>query len=261
MEMPLLDYLAGHVMRKAMTEFEDALNPFVKNSVQAHFPEDPNDVDTIAYMTSFNADLAVRKTARDLARDTLQLKHAQTITSLKQLQQQLDVKDKTAKGEANGLQKQKRKIEKELTDLDAQETEDVAKKPDPRWVRKCRECFGRAMKPFVNSDNRWDVYMLVQVMHGFLPQIFSFTFPDDFQAKEFLTAILRVVDARNGRAHQQSQFIESDALTAMSQMIRVLRLCRSDAEADKVNMILEEAKVLVDTARASDTGTPIKTQW
>jgi ABC-type nitrate/sulfonate/bicarbonate transport system substrate-binding protein len=37
MELPLRDYVAGHVLRKAMMLFEDAMGPWVKAEVKKHF--------------------------------------------------------------------------------------------------------------------------------------------------------------------------------------------------------------------------------
>ena len=40
-ELPLREFLAGHVLRAAMRPFEAAAGPVVKAAMQAHFPDDP----------------------------------------------------------------------------------------------------------------------------------------------------------------------------------------------------------------------------
>ena len=48
-------------------------------------------------------------------------------------------------------------------------------KPDPRWLIKCRQCLGYAMKEFVSEERGWDAYIIgtIQMAHlrDFLPDV------------------------------------------------------------------------------------------
>eukprot|EP00040_Diaphanoeca_grandis_P025801 m.143455 g.143455 ORF g.143455 m.143455 type:complete len:300 (+) comp30320_c1_seq1:244-1143(+) len=250
MKVLLLDYLGGHLMRKALMEFEHTLNPFVKNKVRNHFSHSHE------YQVTMQ-DISDRKTHRETQRKDLHSKLRDIDDRLDQPKPQVKAKHTAAPDVTIALGKRKKEIEKTLRQLTEQQSTDEAKTPDPPWILECREFFKQPMKPFVKTDNQWDVSILVNVILGFLqaPPIFASTFPaDEFHAKTFLTSIRRIGVARNGRAHQKSGFnetIETDALTAMGQMVRVLRQCKFDVAANNVDCILNEAKALYELASTS----------
>jgi tetratricopeptide (TPR) repeat protein len=126
-----------------------------------------------------------------------------------------------------------------------------------------RELFGRKLKEHVHGDRPWDAYTTIKVMQGFMPEIFASYFADKFHAKEFLGGILRVMSARNSRAHGRIVF-ESDSLDAMQQMCQTLEQCSPDNShttapffkeaAGMIQLHLERSKKLVARAR-KDEGT------
>eukprot|EP00036_Acanthoecidae_sp_10tr_P024521 CAMPEP_0206331306 /NCGR_PEP_ID=MMETSP0106_2-20121207/24173_1 /ASSEMBLY_ACC=CAM_ASM_000206 /TAXON_ID=81532 /ORGANISM="Acanthoeca-like sp., Strain 10tr" /LENGTH=100 /DNA_ID=CAMNT_0053764105 /DNA_START=341 /DNA_END=640 /DNA_ORIENTATION=+ len=42
-QVRLIDYLTGHVLRRGLMLFEDALGAWIKAEMAAHFPDDPAD--------------------------------------------------------------------------------------------------------------------------------------------------------------------------------------------------------------------------
>ena len=106
-----------------------------------------------------------------------------------------------------------------------------------------RKLFGGAMKDHVHADKRWDAYIIVAIMRGFLPTLFMDIFPDEFHAKDFLCGILRIVKARNDRSHH-SNFVESDVVDAMNQMFRVLQATKHEA-AIQMDGLLKRAKQML----------------
>ncbi len=74
---------------------------------------------------------------------------------------------------------------------------------------------------------------------------------DEFEARELLAELLRVVQRRTLRAHTRKPS-EAEALDALSRMEAVLRKFGCDAEADDIGAGLKEAQELVRTARMRD---------
>ena len=209
MELSLRDYLAGHVLRKGMWLFEDAMGPWVKEHAKLHFCTklqlDPDEDDRLA------ADYVVALSAHQAQKDAL-------IARRDELEELLKTGPNDGKKAAN---QQMKTVSVQLKKLDASPPQ---LPPLPRWVQECREFFGPLMKPHVHASNRWDVYTIVVVMRALLPDVFARLLPDHFHAKELLDGVLRVIEMRTSRAHRGA-LTESDVLEALRQMVAVLRRC------------------------------------
>ena len=209
MELSLCNYLAGHVLRKAMLLFEDAMGPWVKEHAKLHFCNkfqlDLDDDDRVA------ADYAAVVSLHEAERDALIARR-----------DELDKLVKTGpKDGRNAAFTQKKEVLELIT---AHASSPPPPPPTPRWVLECREFFGQLMKPHVTATNRWDVHTIVVVIRALLPDVFAQFMPDHFHAKELLDGIQRVVEMRTGRAHRVS-LTESGVLEALRQMIAVVRRC------------------------------------
>ena len=209
MELSLRNYLAGHVLRKGMWLFEDAMGPWVKEQAKLHYGNklqlDPDEDDRLA------ADYAVALSVHEKERDAL-------ITRRDELDELLKTGPKEGKRDAS---RQKKDVAKRLIALTASSPRPP---PTPRWVEECREFFGQLMKPHVHATNRWDVHTIVVVMRALLPDVFARFMSNHFHAKELLVGIQRVIEMRTSRAHRVA-LTESDVLEALRQMVAVLRRC------------------------------------
>ena len=234
MDISLRDFLGGHVLRKAMLHFEDAIGPWVKDEVREHFNRKlaipPDEDDRLA------AEYEAACEARDAERVRLVAR-----------QNELQVAIRSCpKEERQAVAQQKKAIEDELKQLDSTP---APPPPVPRWIGECRQFFGPAMKHHVNASNRWDVHMIVVVMRALLRDVFEQHLPDHFHAKELLSGILRVLSMHSTRAHRIAM-AEFDVLGAMQQMVSVMQQCRRDADAvTAVSKLLDESKDLVQAAR------------
>ena len=209
MELSLCNYLAGHVLRKGMLLFEDAMGPWVKEQARLHYCNklklDPDD----------DARVATEHAAAVSAHEAQS--HA-LIARRDELDELLRTGPKDDKQVAT---QQRKKVSK---DLNAHSSSPPPTPPTPQWVVECREFFGKLMKPHVHATNRWDVHTIVVVMRALLPDVFARFMPDHFHAKELLDGIQRVVEVRTGRAHRVA-LTESDVLEALRQMVAVVQRC------------------------------------
>ena len=239
MELALRDYLAGHVLRKAMLLFEDAMGPWVKAEVKAHF--------------CVKLGIADGDDDRVAAEHEAALKaHDAKVATLVARQDELGQLVYTCPKEKKQAVAQERKsIDEQLKELYAAPTSSA---PVPRWIEECRVFFGPTMKHHVNASNRWDVHTIVVVMRALLRDVFARHLPDHFHAKELLSGILRVMSMRATRAHRVAM-VESDVLGALQQMASVMRQCQCDPSAiAAVSTLLDEAKALVQRAREENDG-------
>jgi hypothetical protein len=234
MDISLRDYLGGHVLRKAMLHFEDAMGPWVKAEVRAYFNTKlaiPPDEDE-----RLDAEHKTACEARDANKAKLVARQTELEAAIRSCPK--DKKQEVARG--------KKAVEDELKKLDGSP---APSPPVPRWIKECRVFFGPAMKHHVNASNRWDVHTIVVVMRALLRDVFEQHLPDHFHAKELLSGILRVLSMRSARAHHV-EMAKSDVLGAMQQMVSVMQQCRRDPHAvTAVTMLFEESKALVQAAR------------
>eukprot|EP00035_Acanthoeca_spectabilis_P018106 m.382777 g.382777 ORF g.382777 m.382777 type:complete len:186 (+) comp16724_c1_seq6:394-951(+) len=155
MEITLLDFLAGHMLRTALFQFEDAMGPWVKATMQQHFPDDPAAV--------------VSAVALEEQRCALAKQQSDLSTRREALQSQLRTASSVNRGD---LHKQVRKVESEWRDVKEQLA--TLRPPQlPAWIEESHKGIGRAMKPFVTADARWDAHVIVSVMRAHLRDIFS----------------------------------------------------------------------------------------
>jgi tetratricopeptide (TPR) repeat protein len=234
MELPLRDYLGGHVLRKAMLLFEDAVGPWVKAEVEAHFNRKlviaPDDDDHSAA----EDDATIEAHGDDVAK---------LVTRRDELVQLIRTGPKE---ERQAVAQERKSIDEQLKQLCAVPTPAA---PVPRWIEECRVFFGSTMKQHVNASNHWDVHTIVAVMRGVLRDVFARHLPDHFHAKELLSGILRVLSMRSTRAHRVAM-VESDVLGALQQMVSVMTQCQRGADTvAAVAGLLDEAKGLVQRAR------------
>ena len=128
MELSLRNYIAGHVLRKGMWLFEDAMGPWVKEQAKLHYGNkrqlDPDEDDRLA------ADYAVALSVHEKERDAL-------ITRRDELDELLKTGPKEGKRDAS---RQKKDVAKRLIALTASSPRPP---PTPRWVEECREFFGQ----------------------------------------------------------------------------------------------------------------------
>jgi hypothetical protein len=237
MELALRDYLAGHVLRKAMLLFEDAMGPWVKAEVKAHFcvklgiadgDDDRVAAEHEAALKAHDAKMVVLVARRD---ELIQLIRT------------------CPKEEKQAVAQERKSVDEELKELYTLPTPPA---PVPRWIEECRVFFGPTMKHHVNASNRWDVHTIVVVMRALLRDVFARHLLDHFHAKELLSGILRVLSMRATRAHRVAM-VESDVLGALQQMVSVMRQCQCDLGAvAAVSTLLDEAKALVQQAREGE---------
>jgi len=138
MELPLRDYLGGHVLRKAMLRFEDAMGPWVKAEVKAFFCHkleialDDDDHRTAEYESTLKAHEStlethnVEMTRLLTRRDEL----AKLIRTCPNKERQAVAQEKNVVGE---------QIKIKQLELD---TAPSPLKPIPRWVEECRVFLG-----------------------------------------------------------------------------------------------------------------------
>jgi hypothetical protein len=233
MELPLRDYLAGHVLRKAMLLFEDTVGPWVKAEVKAHFCVQLGVADGDDERVAAEHEAALKA-------------HDAKVATLVARQDELGQLVYTCPKEKKQAVAQERKsIDEQLKELYAAPTSPA---PVPRWIEECRVFFGPTMKHHVNASNRWDVHTIVVVMRALLRDVFARHLPDHFHAKELLSGILRVLSMRATRAHRVAM-VESDVLGALQQMASVMKQCQCDPGAvAAVSTLLDEAKALVQQA-------------
>eukprot|EP00035_Acanthoeca_spectabilis_P018108 m.382793 g.382793 ORF g.382793 m.382793 type:complete len:186 (+) comp16724_c1_seq9:540-1097(+) len=155
MEIALLDFLAGHVLRTALLLFEAAMGPWVKATMQQHFPDDPINVAEAAALEKQRCDLSRLQSELSAQRKTLQ--------------SQLKTASSVDRGD---LHKQIRRVESEWRGI-KQQLATLPAPPIPTWIEECHKGIGRAMKPFVTADARWDAHVIVSVMRAHLRDIFS----------------------------------------------------------------------------------------
>jgi len=208
MELSLRNYLVGHILRKGMLFFEDAMGPWVKEQARLH------------YCNKFQLDLDDDRVAADYAAAVSV--HEAERDALIARRDELDELLKTVPKDGKKVASQQKKEVSKL--LNAHNSSPPSPPPTPRWVVECREFIGPLMKPHVKATNRWDVHTIVVVMRALLPDVFARFMPDHFHAKELLDGILRVVEMRTGRAHRVA-LTESDVLEALRQMAAVVRRC------------------------------------
>jgi len=235
MEIPLRDYLSGHVLRTAMVLFEDALGPWVKEETEAHFHRTaPGESDRIA--AEHEAALKAHADNTDaLAARRVELARLNLLLSTS-----LNHEKQAVAREMTVVKDQVKKLE------DAVQTPPVA--PVPWWIEECRVFFGATVKPYVNASNHWDVHIIVVVMRGLLRDVFAQHMPDHFHAKELLRGILRVLSMRSTRAHRVA-VVESDVLSALQQMTSVMKQCRCEPKAvAAMTDLLDKVKALVHRA-------------
>ena len=72
MEIRLLDFLAGHELRTALFQFEDAMGPWVKTTMQRHFPDDPTTAADAATIAKQRSDLTAQQIDLSAQREALQ---------------------------------------------------------------------------------------------------------------------------------------------------------------------------------------------
>jgi hypothetical protein len=237
MELLLRDYLAGHVLRKAMLLFEDAVGPWVNAEVKAHFCVKLG-------ITDGDDDRVAAE--HEAARRAHDAKVAMLVARQDELGQLIRTSPKEKK---QATAKEKKSVDEQLKELYAAPTPPA---PVPRWIEECRVFFGPTMKHYVNASNRWDVHTIVVVMRALIRDVFARHLLDHFHAKELLSGILRVLSMRATRAHRVAM-VESDVLGALQQMVSVMRQCQCDLNAvAAVSTLLDEAKALVQQAREGE---------
>jgi hypothetical protein len=234
MELPLRDYLAGHVLRKAMLLFEGAMGPWVKAEVKAHF----------CVKLGIAADDDDRVAAEHEA--TLRAHDAKMAALVARRDELVQLIRTCHKEERMSVKTERESVDEQLKKLYAVPTPPT---PVPQWIEECRLLFGPAMKHHVNAPDRWDVHTIVVVMRALLRDVFARHLPDHFHAKELLSGIIRVLSMRAARAHRVVM-VESDVLGALQQMVSVMRQCQCDPSAvTAVSTLLDDAKALVQQAR------------
>jgi hypothetical protein len=239
MELPLRDYLGGHVLRKAMLIFEDTMGPWVKAEVKAHFDR----------KLEGSPDNDDRRTAEH--EEALKTHDAERTRLVARRNEMAQLVRTCPKEERQTVAQEKKVIDEQLKELDAAPTPPT---PIPQWIEECRVFFGPAMKQHVNTSNHCDVHTIVVVMRALLRDVFAHHLPDHFHAKELLSGIIRVLTMRSTRAHRVAM-VESDVLGALQQMVSVMQQCQCDADAiAKVKVLLDEAKALVQRSR-DESGT------
>lgn len=209
----LRDFLAGHVLREGMLIFEGVMGPWVKEMMQSAFPSDSAEELAMHELEEAAATRAARQA--ELKSEEAAL-NAAIQGAASAVDKRVAVAAKKARSPA---------IRGELQQIyAANKAAGAAPPPLPRWVQVCREAFDAKMKPHVHANNRWDVYTIVRVMQAHLPGVFAAALSDHFHAKQLLTGIERVVEARNRRAHRL-HVTEGDVVDCCSR----LSLCSSSA--------------------------------
>lgn len=202
----LRDFLAGHIIRKGMWIFEDALSPWVKDKVQAWFRDESDD--------TFQHRLDKHEVeCQDHASRLAVLKKAMQLAAQEFREYAI------AKDPRKAAADQKRK---ELgTAIILVEAEPLSCKPIPHWVKECRKIVGTVTAKHMHATNRWDTHAIVGVMRALLPDVFAPDIPI-VSAKILLDALWTVGSMRNDRAHRVV-LLESDVLAMLRHMETTLR--------------------------------------
>eukprot|EP00037_Helgoeca_nana_P010146 m.89249 g.89249 ORF g.89249 m.89249 type:complete len:1740 (+) comp20041_c0_seq2:179-5398(+) len=226
-ETTLREYLVGHVLRTALFTFE-ALGPWVKARVRERYPPSPEEAARLEEHRLLLQDWQAR------------------VTKLKADRAEVETEFKTCPKERKEEVALRRKALK-----DACATATKARPPDPpppEWVAKCVEALGRRMKGHVTAESRWDTHTIAVVMRALLPEVFAAGQGDPEDAKALLKCVVDLTEDRARRAHGAHDLTEADVRAALSRIVAVLARCGRDADAAKVQGLLETAQHTVTAA-------------
>lgn len=242
------DYLSGHMLQRMFALFETVvqLEPWCKDKLMCYFPETPEDeklAEKLATeaenreerLRSLNSDLKSTSQLLSVLKDTLQSLH---VTNPER--ESVGEKTKSLADKIDDIKKTCKLIEKENAQAPVYE---------PRWIRESRKVLGRRMKQF--AGGRWDMYMCVSVVRAFLPDIFASCLLgySENGTRELLDSILRIVNARDLRAHREV-LDQSDVVEAIRQAAEMFRLCAFEEEG-QMRTLQQEAMHLVDKCNKS----------
>eukprot|EP00808_Paulinella_micropora_P012232 g23312.t1 len=225
----LSNLLRAVPIRRAHLLVERALTPVVQRVMQAHYGDG----------------LAFQQRTAELETAAQQQQEEE-----KKLRQEIELLEGQA---AEPNQKQRlAQLKKKLYKLEKEQQKPLKAAPKPLWLQKCHEVCGVATALYLTQDKpTWDVFKLVQILAGFLKEVFAPALGlQSDEARYLLQHMLEVQTARNQRAHGQAP-TGDEVLDGLRCLLEVLRKVSPGAnqEQQELKQLLKWTQERVQEAR------------